>query len=378
MEPFFVQRNVPVNSCLLVESAEAARRFPLGDIELGACGSCGMVSNLAFDPVLTEYSGRYEETQAFSPTFNRFQEALATDLVERLGLRGVTVVEIGCGKGEFLALLCRIGDNTGIGFDPSFDPTRKVGEGLRLHVHRQFFDEHSAGDIGDLVICKMTLEHIPETAAFARALRRALRTDTGARLFIQVPESLRILETCAFEDIYYEHCSYFSPGSLARLFRSVGISVERLERAYGAQYLTLEGSVEMISSVGNLPAEEPSGKVLQLARDFSSRCQRKIDEWRAVIRDRSAAGPIAVWGSGSKAVAFLHATRPESMAVEQVVDINPHRQGHYMPGTGQRIVAPAELAQLQPATVIIMNPVYRAEIAHELDKQRVAATVLAL
>ena len=84
------------------DSREEALAFPRGDIELGVCTGCGFICNPAFDPKRTEYSGRYEETQAFSPTFNKFHLALATELVERFELQGKTVVEIGCGKGEFL------------------------------------------------------------------------------------------------------------------------------------------------------------------------------------------------------------------------------------------------------------------------------------
>ena len=36
------------------------------------------------------------------------------------GLRGKDIIEIGCGKGEFLLLLCEMGNNRGTGFDPGF------------------------------------------------------------------------------------------------------------------------------------------------------------------------------------------------------------------------------------------------------------------
>ncbi len=87
---------------------------------------------------------------------------------------------------------------------------------------------------------------------------------------------------------------------------------------------------------------------------------------------------MAVWGSGSKAVAFLRATDPASKLIEHVVDINPHRQGHFMPGTGQRILSPSDLRTVAPAAVIVMNPVYREEIAAELTRQGIAATLYTL
>ena len=62
--------NVPTNSCILLETRAEALAYPRGDIRLAFCPNCGFVFNAAFDQRLTEYSGRYEETQGFSPTFS--------------------------------------------------------------------------------------------------------------------------------------------------------------------------------------------------------------------------------------------------------------------------------------------------------------------
>ena len=85
MEVFHAIDGVPTNSCILLPTREEAQSYPCGDVRLAFCRHCGFISNIAFDPKLTEYSGRYEETQAFSPTFNAFHDKLAHALVE-LGL----------------------------------------------------------------------------------------------------------------------------------------------------------------------------------------------------------------------------------------------------------------------------------------------------
>ena len=86
MEVFYSVASVPSNSCLLLESEEEAKSYPRGSIDLGFCSACGFISNTSFDEKLTEYSGRYEETQGFSPTFRAFHENLANELIERHGL----------------------------------------------------------------------------------------------------------------------------------------------------------------------------------------------------------------------------------------------------------------------------------------------------
>jgi len=377
MRVFFTLDKVPVNSCLLVDSREAALAFPRGDIALGFCAGCGFVSNVAFRKELTEYSGRYEETQGFSETFNRFHRALAEELVARLGLKRKKVVEIGCGKGEFLALVCKLGDNNGLGFDPSYDDTRGILDGVEARVVKDFFGERYGTEDADFVCCKMTLEHIPVTAPFVRAARKVMRPSSDSTVFFQVPESLRILRDCAFEDVYYEHCSYFTCGSLARLFRGQGFDVKRLDVAYGGQYLTIEGSPSGAKPTAPLAAEESVEEISRYVADFAARFAAKVGAWRSLVEARATEGPVVLWGSGSKAVAFLRAVEAPG-AIEHIVDINPYRQGHFMPGTGQRIVAPSELVRIRPRTVIAMNPIYREEISRDLDRLGVATELLAL
>ena len=378
MEPFIEFFDVPVNSCILLRTREEALAYPRGDIALGFCGGCGFICNLAFDPALAEYSNRYEETQGFSPTFREFHRRLALDLLERYGIRDRDVLEIGCGKGEFLALLCELGGNRGLGFDPSYDEERTILSGVpNARVIRDFYSEAYAGTRADLVCCKMTLEHIAEPAEFARLARGAMRATPESVLYFLVPEALRIVRDCAFEDIYYEHCSYFTAGSLARLFRAQGFEVLRIGTEYADQYLAIEAGLADGHTSAPLPEEADLDVVHGLAGTFATRCGQRIASWRRNLRDAARRGPVALWGSGSKASAFLNAVDRRGV-VEAVVDINPHKHGHFMPGSGRPIVSPQSLQELQPGTVIVMNPVYGKEIGAELASLDLSPVMLSL
>ena len=118
MSNFFDVKGLPVHSMLLLDDRNEAIECPKGDIALAFCGSCGFISNLAFDPALMNCSVDYESSQAYSPRFIEYAKELAIKLIDRHGLRGKDIVEIGCGAGDFLALICALGGNRGVGIDP--------------------------------------------------------------------------------------------------------------------------------------------------------------------------------------------------------------------------------------------------------------------
>jgi SAM-dependent methyltransferase len=375
MSVFYEQQDVPVHSVLLMPSREAALEYPRGDIVLGFCQACGFVSNLAFDPSRLEYSPRYEETQEFSATFNAFHRDLAEHLISRYDLHGKHIVEIGCGKGEFLDLLCRLGPNTGTGFDPAWVEGRR--EPLPgVEFIRDFYSEEYAGRDADFVCCKMTLEHIRDVAEFVGLVRAGAGDRTQTTVFFQVPNLRYILREQAFWDIYYEHCSYFTAGSLARLFYAAGFDVVDSWTAYDDQYLMLEARVGAEAHLGNAP---PTDSVEELTKDveaFRAGADRRRQAWRQELHRSAQAGQrVVLWGAGSKGVAFL--TRlGVGTAIEFCVDVNPHKHGTYMPGTGHEIVSPERLRERPPDVVIVMNPVYREEIGGELERMGLAPRIL--
>ena len=379
MQIFYEQPSVPANSCILLKTPDEAINYPRGRIDLAFCPGCGFISNVAFAPKLTEYSERYEETQGFSGTFNKFHRALAQRLVADYDLKGKTVLEIGCGKGEFLKLICELGNNKGIGFDPGFREDRlNLGDKDQICFIQDFYSDKYPNHSADFLCCKMTLEHISDTGDFIGTVRKAIGNDK-TYVFFQIPEATRILKDCAFEDIYYEHCSYFAPGSLARLFRRNGFEVLKLNTEYDDQYLTIEAKPSLNGvHAAKLQSEDDLEALSSFVSDFPRRVSEKLAEWRALIDKAVAANQkIALWGSGSKGVSFLTSLSLTD-EVACVVDINPHRWGHYMSGTGHPIISPDDLRELKPDLVIVMNPVYRDEIAQDLYDRGLGPRVVTL
>jgi SAM-dependent methyltransferase len=374
LQPFYELKNVTTQSTALLDTAREAIDFPTGDIALAVCTACGFVSNIAFvmppgPPAL------YEDQQSFSPTFNSFAGRTARRLVDKYDLRRKNILEIGCGKGDFLALVCEAGNNIGVGIDPLCDGSRIASSAAeRITVIQDHFSTRYADHVGDLVICRHTLEHIPETRTFVQTVRDAIG-DRRTVVYFEVPDAAGLLDGLVFWDVYYEHCSYFSPGSLGRLFRRCGLDVLDLYREYDDQYVLIEGVPASSETAPPHDLEEDVIDIVKAADAFNDGVSQRLRRWRELLTDlRSQKRPV-VWGSGSKCVAFL-ATLGLHDDIECVVDINPYRQGKYPPGLGKVIQPPAYLREYRPEAVIVMNPVYEHEISEALIAMDLDADVI--
>lgn len=371
-ESFYRVDDVPTETVALFRTREDALAVPRATVELLSCARCGFIWNPWYEVSYESKPLPREDAQGCSGTFSAFERDVAEGLIERHGLRDTTVLEIGCGKGEFLSLLCELGGNRGIGVDPAWEPGRVASDALTFFPER--FDGSHVTPETRLIACKMTLEHIAVPARFVEGIRRAMPRDDVV-VFIQVPDMTRILDEGAFWDVYYDHCSYFTQGSLGRLFRRAGFAVTRLETTYGGQYLWLEARAANGSGGSGVPEcdgdddgddDSDVDSLRTRAAAFGANQRARVDRWRAALRDAHAHGERTVlWGSGAKAVGFLGAVGAVD-EIDRIVDINPHRAGTFSAGTGQEIVTPERLRVDPPHNVVIMNPIYRAEIERDL------------
>ena len=365
-ESFHDQAGIPVHSCRLVETRAEALAFPRGDLRLAFCADCGFIANTLYDQALQDYGVAYEETQSFSPRFRAFARELAQRWIDRHDLRGKSVLEIGCGKGEFLALMCELGPNSGIGIDPAFVEERLESEAApRMRFVTDLYDERYADLPADAVVCRHTLEHIAPVGEFLALIRRALGERDNSVVLFDLPDVVRVLREGAFWDVYYEHCSYFSPGSLARLFRRSGFDVLALERDYDDQYLVIEARPGD-GTHAPLALEETVEEFHEDVRRFKRAFDATAKRWRATLVEAHAEGRrVAVWGAGSKAVAFL-TTLATGGEISYAVDINPFKSGRFLAGTGHRVLAPDLLVAEPPDLVVAMNEIYLGEVRSRL------------
>ena len=356
----------------LCASEYEAANAPRGNIRLSYCLDCGHIVNSAFDPEQVDYDVRFESTLTFSPHYRRYAEMTADRVINRYELVGKRIVEIGSGNGDFLRLLCNAG-NLGEGYDPSQPTSRSEARNGSVEIiGRNFTAEDARG--ADFVCCRHVLEHLPDPMALLGQLRESLDFRDDTVVFFEVPNGLFTLDRLGIWDIIHEHVSYFMPSSLVRAFHRAGFTVCSADSAFDDQYLWVEARVDGPVLSSDLP-KRPSDA---LYRSFSVRFADKVVQWRRQIEEsRSHGRHVVIWGAGSKGVMFLNLLRVTAgSGIDWVVDINPRKQGHFVPLMGQRIVGPDHLAQNPPDLLVVMNPEYESEIRETIENMGIRCEVM--
>ncbi|HUR86530.1 MAG TPA: class I SAM-dependent methyltransferase [Solirubrobacteraceae bacterium] len=360
---FVCRERVPVHQNQLFASADEARAAVVGELRICHCPTCDFVWNAAFDSGLLSYHHAYDNTQTCSPRFSDHLDALVTLLVVERGVRDARIVEVGCGNGEFLRRLVLGGPgNTGAGFDPSYrGPDEDLGG--RVAFQRSFFGPGEATGEADVVVSRHVIEHVDEPIAILELMRSAIEAAPDPRLFLETPDVAWILEHRVVWDFFYEHCSYFTPRSLAYAAQLAGLEVVAVDLVFADQYQWVQARPAGPASSAAVPERQG----LAAAAEEFERAERRL--WQRLgeqVAELGACGPVAIWGAGAKGVTFANQIDPARESLACVIDLNPAKQGGYLPGTAHPIVSPQEAEERGVATAILLNPNYEPEIREML------------
>jgi SAM-dependent methyltransferase len=366
IEGFFNLKKAPIFSLVTLNTKKAALDVPRKDIELGFCHNCGFIFNRLYDNSIDYFRMGYEDQQGFSKTFMQYLTRISNELIEKYQLQGKTIVEIGCGKGDFINRISKLAGGKGIGIDPAYEDGRQKNSNLSFF--REFYALEHGKISSDLICCRHTLEHIHQTRKFLQLIRKSIGTDRQPIVFFEIPEMNRILDIQAFWDIYYEHCSYFNASSLSYLFRTTGFEILDIRLDYNDQYLLIEAIPAQNHSDKTFEIEESIEDQKTRVHNFKTMINVQLSQWRDRLkRMKEQRVKTVIWGGGSKAVGFL-TNFADLSVIDYVVDINPHMENNYIPGIGSKYVQPDFLKEYNPDAVVIMNGMYTNEITKTINE----------
>lgn len=370
----FLERNrVPVHQNLLFDNQKSAINIQRSDLKMTFCKECGFIFNQTFDLTKLDYSEKYENTQDYSPVFDNYLNNLAKALIFDENVKNCKIVEVGCGKGTFLKKLVENEEwgNIGYGFDPSYvGPEKSLND--RLIFRKSFYDSAAADIEADVVLSRHVIEHVQNPIKLLKMIKQALANSPNAKVFFETPTVEWILKNKVIWDFFYEHCSLFTINSLSTAFEVSGYKVEKANHVFGEQYILLEAT----STNESVQINKNPNEISKLSREFSKHEKEITKNWYKKISEFSQNEKIAIWGAGAKGVTFANLIDPERKLIDCIIDLNPKKQGKYIPGTGHPIINYNEISSRKLTSVIVMNPNYLKEITRLLNNENLSLNLI--
>jgi SAM-dependent methyltransferase len=287
-------------------------------------------------------------------------------LINTYNIKNKQIIELGCGNGDFLALISKMGNNHGTGFDPSYSPLKQTDDNLtNIEIIADVYSaKHFKNDV-DMIVCRQVLEHIENPEAFVALIRKAAASRPDCLVYIEVPNSLYTINDMGIWDFIYEHPSYYCVDSMSYLLEKNGFKVINCQYTYNNQYLTIEARpTETVSDKHVKPTSENSPK--SNINNFADEFIQKINYWKKKLKlFKEANKRVVVWSAGSKGITFLNVLKNDAN-IEYVIDINPNKTGQFVSATGQEVVPPEFLKSYQPDVILIMNDIYSDEIKNQV------------
>ena len=231
------------------------------------------------------------------------------------------------------------------------------------------------GRKADLIIGNNVLAHVPDINDFVSALKIALKN--GGVVTMEFPHLMRLIEENQFDTIYHEHFSYLSFHTVRRIFAKHGLilfDVEELSthggslRIYARHYNSESKSIR--PSVSRLLEKESVAGMLQL--DYYLNFQQKADKVKYallsfLLEQKRQGKKVVAYGAAAKGNTLLNYCGVKKDLIKFVVDVSPHKQGMFLPGSHIPVVAEEEIKKTKPDYVLILPWNIKDEIIEQLS-----------
>ena len=341
---FLSLKNSPKDVSRLLRKDEIKKDKPV-TVNVFNCKDCGFVQLTKM--VQSDFYDDYLMATTHSPQMQAFQINQASNFINKFSLKGKRIIEIGCGDGNYLECLTRLGVLAS-GIEPS-DRFRKIAISKGLEVFPGYVISESPLPNApyDGFVTRQTLEHVPDPNDFLRAIRLSIME--GGVGLIEVPSFEQSLEQGRFYDFFPDHPNYFSFLSLAYLLKRNDFIIIEMKRSMNDEY------IEATVKVG--PPLSITG--LQKAADNLSK-----DIYKFVTRTHNEGKKIAMWGAGAKGITLLAVAGIPH--VEYVIDSAEYKQGMFTRVSNLRVVSPEHIYHEPVDIVIITAMAYRDEIIDQL------------
>ena len=368
----------PSNAYLTAAQLSAPEKwYPL---RVFTCTECWLVQTEDYAHYAELFASDYAYFSSYSSSWLRHCEDYVTRMVERFDLRAAShVVEVAANDGYLLQYVKARGIPC-LGIEPTAS-TAQAARDKGITIREEFFGVALAetlaaqGLAADLTTANNVLAHVPDINDFVAGFARLLKPQ-GVATF-EFPHLMRLVAECQFDTIYHEHFSYLSLTAVARIFERNGLAVFDVE-----EIATHGGSLRVYAQRRGVGRRERSAAVPELLErerlagiatqayyeGFQPRANRIKDELLRFLIDAKRSGhSVVAYGAAAKGNTLLNCAGVRADLLPFAVDLNPAKQGKYMPGSRIPIVAQLQLEDTRPDYVVILPWNLKAEVMRQLE-----------
>lgn len=371
----------PSNAYLTAEQLAAPETwYPL---RILVCESCWLVQTEDHAQREQLFDADYAYFSSFSRSWLDHARRYVDQMIGRFGLTPVQrVVEVAANDGYLLQYVQAAGLPC-YGIEPTAS-TARAARDKGLTVVEDFFGRTLARRLADedqradLMVANNVLAHVPDINDFVAGFPLLLTPD-GVATF-EFPHLLNLVQQNQFDTVYHEHYSYLSLTAVERIFHRHGLTVFDVEslpthggslRVFAQRTDTGRRTIEPAVSHWLNREEQAGMRQPAFYAGLQQRAEHIKHELLAFLLDAKRRGcKVAAYGAAAKGNTLLNFAGVRPDLLPYVVDLNPAKQGKFMPGSRIPIVAEQHLLDDRPDYVLLLPWNLRDELIQQLDAVR--------
>jgi len=315
------------------------------NLEIFQCLHCGLVQH-NLQPV--PYYKEVIRAVAFSNEMSAFRKIQLHEWIQVNQLQHRKILEVGCGRGEYIDLLVSAGAAYVAGLEyaqNSVDAARRKGSKIYQGYLDSDFELPSDFKFDAFTIFSF-LEHWPDPNQGLKLIHSILSEEAVG--LVEVPNFELILKKGLYSEFTTDHIFYFDKKSFTFLLEKNGFEVISIETIWYDYILSAKVRKRLFLNVANF---------LNIENKIRS-------QLRAFI-DKQGKNTVAIWGAGHQALAVI-AMAKVANHIKYIVDSASFKQGKYTPGSHLPIVSPDHLISYPTEAVIVMAAGYSNEVVRIL------------
>lgn len=346
---------------------------------------CAYVCNNCLLVQVTEYENPdnifadYAYFSSYSESWLKHAEEYVNMIVHRFGLdKDSQVIEIASNDGYLLQYFKKKGIPI-LGIEPARN-VAEVAKKNGIPTITKFFGKDTARELeeegkkADLLLGNNVLAHVPNLNNFVEGLKILLKPN--GIITMEFPHLLKLIAENQFDTIYHEHFSYFSFITVQQVFASHELTIFDVE-----ELSTHGGSLRIYAKHkenNTIPVNDRIYEMIRKEKEFGlgdvaiySNFQKQVEASKKNIREffinaKNSTKKVVGYGAPAKGNTLLNYCGIGTEFMEYTVDLNPNKQGLYLPGTHIPIKSPTKITETKPDYLVILPWNLKDEIMNQM------------